>query len=168
MADPEEAEKPRARRPPDQICLYGFCEKGPHLSTQFAPTPKKHGSGCIQISRESDTRRSGLRVTKVERWPRECLRNLFVPNKILPACHHAVLANTRSMKTMKKVIWLLPLLIILGTLFVAVEMKGSSPSDEITISYGNLIDTRGRSHSVELVLHPNGSVTWRDLTHHIR
>jgi hypothetical protein len=62
----------------------------------------------------------------------------------------------------------LPLLIILGTLFVAVEMKGSSPSDEITISYGNLIDTRGRSHSVELVLHPNGSVTWHDLTHHIR
>jgi hypothetical protein len=72
------------------------------------------------------------------------------------------------MKTMKKVIWLLPLLIILGTLLVAVEIKSSVPSDEITISYGNLIDTRGRSHSVELVLHPNGSVTWRDLTHHIR
>jgi hypothetical protein len=62
----------------------------------------------------------------------------------------------------------LPLLIILAALFVAVEIRGSSPSDEITISYGNLIDTRGRSHSVELVLHPNGSVTWRDLTHHIR
>ena len=72
------------------------------------------------------------------------------------------------MKTMKKVIWLLPLLIILAALFVAVEIRGSSPSDEITISYGNLIDTRGRSHSVELILHPNGSVTWRDLTHHIR
>ena len=72
------------------------------------------------------------------------------------------------MKTMKKVIWLLPLLIIMRTLFVAVEIKGSAPSDENTISYGNLIDTRGRSHSVELVLHPNGSVTWRDLTHHIR
>ena len=72
------------------------------------------------------------------------------------------------MKTMKKVIWLLPLLIILAALFVAVEIRGSSPSDEITISYGNLIDTRGRSHSVELVLHPNGSVTWHDLTHHIR
>ena len=72
------------------------------------------------------------------------------------------------MKTMKTIIWLLPLLIILGTLFVAGEIKGSSPSDEITISYGNPIDARGRSHSVQLVLHPNGSVTWRDLTHHIR
>jgi hypothetical protein len=72
------------------------------------------------------------------------------------------------MKTMKKFIWLLPQLIILGTMLVAVEIKGSSPTDEITISYGNLIDTRGRLHSVQLVLHPNGSVTWRDLTHHIR
>ena len=72
------------------------------------------------------------------------------------------------MKTMKKLIWLLPLLIILGAMFVAVEIKGSSATDEITINYGNLVDARGRSHSVQLVLHPNGSVTWRDLTHHIR
>jgi len=72
------------------------------------------------------------------------------------------------MKTMKKFIWLLPQLIILGAMLVAVEIKGSSPTDEITISYGNLIDTRGRLHSVQLVLHPNGSVTWRDLTPHIR
>jgi len=69
---------------------------------------------------------------------------------------------------MKKLIWLLPLLIILGVMLVAVEIKGSSPTDEITISLGNLIDTRGHHHSAQLVLHPNGSVTWRDLTHHIR
>jgi hypothetical protein len=31
-----------------------------------------------------------------------------------------------SIKTMKKHIWLLPLLIILGAMFVAVEIKGSS------------------------------------------
>ena len=69
---------------------------------------------------------------------------------------------------MKKLIWLLPLLIILGAMLVAVEIKGSSPTNEILISYGNLADTRGRLHSVQLVLHPDGSVTWRDLTHHIR
>ena len=69
---------------------------------------------------------------------------------------------------MKKLIWLLPLLIILGAMLVTVEMKGFSPPHEITISYGNLIDTGGRHHSVQLVLHPDGSVTWRDLTHHIR
>ena len=73
-----------------------------------------------------------------------------------------------SIKTMKKLIWLLPLLIILGAIFVAVEIKALSPPNEITISYGNLIDTGGRHHSVQLVLHPDGSVTWRDLTHHIR
>ena len=73
-----------------------------------------------------------------------------------------------SIKTMKKLIWLLLLLIIPGAMFVAVGIKGSSPTHEITISYGNLIDTGGRHHSVQLVLHPDGSVTWRDLTHHIR
>jgi len=72
------------------------------------------------------------------------------------------------MKTMKKLVWLLPLLIILGAMLVTVEMKGLSPPHEITISYANLIDTSGRYHSVQLVLHPDGSVTWRDLTHHIR
>jgi len=72
------------------------------------------------------------------------------------------------MKTMKKLVWLLPLLIMLGTIFVAVEIKGSPPTDEITINYGHLVDTKGRSYSVQLVLHPGGSVTWRDLTHHIR
>jgi len=73
-----------------------------------------------------------------------------------------------SIKTMKKLIWLLPLLIILGAIFVAVEIKALSPPNEITISYGNLIDTSGRPHSVQLVLHPDGSVSWRDLTRHIR
>ena len=63
------------------------------------------------------------------------------------------------MKTMKKLIWLLPLLIILGAMFVAVEIKGSSPTHEITISYGHLVDTSGRSHLVQLVLHPDGSVS---------
>jgi hypothetical protein len=72
------------------------------------------------------------------------------------------------MKTKKRPIWLLPLLIILGAMFVAVEINGSSPTDEITISYGHLVDTRGRPHSAQLVLHADGSVTWRDLTHHIR
>jgi hypothetical protein len=73
-----------------------------------------------------------------------------------------------SIKTMKKLIWLFPLLISLGAMLVAIELKGSSPSREILISYGNLFDTSGRPHSVQLVLHPDGSVTWRDLTHHIR
>jgi hypothetical protein len=74
------------------------------------------------------------------------------------------------MKTMKKLLWLLPLLVILGAMLVAVEIKGSSPTHEITINYnmGNLIDTSGRYHSVLLVLHHDGSVTWRDLTRHIR
>jgi hypothetical protein len=55
-------------------------------------------------------------------------------------------------------------------MLVAVEMKGSSPTHEITINYnmGNLIDTSGRYHSVQLVLRADGSVTWHDLTHHIR
>jgi hypothetical protein len=72
------------------------------------------------------------------------------------------------MKTMKKLIWVLPQLIILGAMLLAAEIKGSSPTSEITISYGNLMDTSGHVHSVQLVLHPNGSVTWRDLTRHIR
>ena len=87
------------------------------------------------------------------------------------ACHPAAFSGKlRPMKTMKKLIWSLPLLIILGAMFVAVEIKGSSPTHEVTITYdyGNLIDTSGRYHSVQLVLHPNGSVTWRDLTRHIR
>jgi hypothetical protein len=69
---------------------------------------------------------------------------------------------------MKKLIWLLPLSIILGAMFVAVEIKALSPPHEITISYPNLVDTSGRNHSVQLVLHPDGSVTWRDLTHRLR
>jgi hypothetical protein len=75
-----------------------------------------------------------------------------------------------SIKITKKLIWLLPLLIILGAMLVDVEIKGLSPTHEITINYnmGNLIDTSGRYHSVLLVLHPDGSVTWRDLTPHIR
>jgi hypothetical protein len=87
------------------------------------------------------------------------------------ACHLSTFYGTLpSMKTMKKLIWLMPQLIILGAMLVAVEIKGSSPSHEVTINYnyGNLIDTSGRYHSVQLVLHPDGSVTWRDLTHHIR
>ncbi len=85
------------------------------------------------------------------------------------SCHHPAFYGTLpSIKTMKKLIWLLLLLIILGAMFVAVEIKGSSPTHEILISYSNLFDTRGRLHSVQLVLHPDGSVTWRDLTHHIR
>jgi hypothetical protein len=53
-------------------------------------------------------------------------------------------------------------------MLAGVEIKGSSPTHEITISHGNLVDTSGRLHSVQLVLHPDGSVTWRDLTHHVR
>lgn len=68
---------------------------------------------------------------------------------------------------MKKLIWLLPQLIILGAVLIAVEIKGSPPTNEITISYNNLIDTSGRLRSVQLVLNPNGSVTWRDLTPHL-
>ena len=69
---------------------------------------------------------------------------------------------------MKKLIWLLPLLIILGTTFVAVEMKSQNREVTINYDYGNLVDTSGRVHSVRLVFHPDGSVTWRDLTPHIR
>ena len=70
---------------------------------------------------------------------------------------------------MKKLIWLLPLLIILGAMLVTV-VKSSAQTREVTINYdyGNLTDTSGRIHSVRLVFHPDGSVTWRDLTHHIR
>jgi len=72
------------------------------------------------------------------------------------------------MKTMKKLIWLLPLLIM--AMLVTVEMKSSAQTREVTINYdyGKLIDTSGRYHSVQLVMHPDGSVTWRDLTPHIR
>ena len=70
---------------------------------------------------------------------------------------------------MKKLIWLLPLLIILGAMFVTV-MKSSAQTREVTINYdyGNLTDTSGRVHSVQLVMHPDGSVTGRDVTRHIR
>jgi hypothetical protein len=73
------------------------------------------------------------------------------------------------MKTMKKLLWLLPLLIILGAMLVTV-VKSSAQTHEVTINYefGNLIDTSGRYHSVQLVLRHDGSVVWRDLTHHIR
>jgi hypothetical protein len=71
-------------------------------------------------------------------------------------------------KPMKKRIWLLPLLIILGAMLVTVEMKSQSNEVLIQYDYGNLVDTSGRIHSVRLVFHPDGSVTWRDLTPHIR
>jgi hypothetical protein len=49
-------------------------------------------------------------------------------------------------------------------------VKSSAQTHEVTINYdyGNLIDTRGRYHRVLLVMHHDRSVTWRDLTHHIR
>jgi hypothetical protein len=46
--------------------------------------------------------------------------------------------------------------------------NGVAPFHDITMSYPNLVDTSGRYHSVQLVLHPGGSVTWRDLTRNIR
>ena len=74
------------------------------------------------------------------------------------------------MKTMKKFIWLLPLLIILGAMLVTVVKSPAQTPRGVTINYdyGNLMDTSGRVHSVRLVFHPDGSVTWRDLTPHIR
>jgi hypothetical protein len=85
----------------------------------------------------------------------------------LPSC--SLFAQTSPVKTMKKLIWLLPLLIILGAMLVTV-VKSSAQTREVTINYdyGNLTDTSGRVHSVRLVFHPDGSVTWRDLTPHIR
>jgi hypothetical protein len=67
------------------------------------------------------------------------------------------------MNIMKKLLWLLPLLIISGVMLVSV-VKSSAQNHEVTITYdyGNLIDTRGRYHSVQLVMPPNGSVTWRE------
>ena len=85
-----------------------------------------------------------------------------------PACHLAAFSGKlRPMKTTKTLIWLLPLLIILGAMLVTVEMK--SQTHEVTINYdiNNLYDTRGRLHSVRLVFHPNGSITWLDLTRHL-
>jgi len=72
------------------------------------------------------------------------------------------------MKTTKKLIWLLPLLIILGAMLVAVEMKSQTREVTIYYDYNNLQDTTGRLHSVRLVFHPDGSVTWRDLTPRFR
>ena len=77
-------------------------------------------------------------------------------------------AHFTSMKTMRKLIWLLPLLIIVGAMFVTGQMKSQTREVTIYYDFGNLMDTRGRFHSVRLVLHPDGSVTWRDLTPHIR
>ena len=86
------------------------------------------------------------------------------------ACNPAAFYGTLlSMKTMKKLLWLLPFLIILGAMLVTV-VKSAAQTHEVTINYdcGKLIDTRGRYHSVQLVMHPDGSVTWRDLTPLIR
>ena len=49
-------------------------------------------------------------------------------------------------------------------------VKSSAQTHEVTINYefGNLIDTRGRYHSVQLVMHADGSVTWREVGRHIR
>ena len=85
-----------------------------------------------------------------------------------PACHLAAFSGKlRPMKTTKTLISLLPLLIILGAMLMTVEMK--SQTHEVTINYdiNNLYDTRGRLHSVRLVFHPNGSITWLDLTRHL-
>jgi hypothetical protein len=89
--------------------------------------------------------------------------------ELLGACHPTAFYGTLpSIKTMKKLIWLLPLLIILGAMLVTVEMKSQTHEVVIQYDYGNLVDTRGRYHHVLLVLHPDGSVSWRDLTRHIR
>jgi hypothetical protein len=99
---------------------------------------------CLTECRYFDRRRSDFRCAAIRH----------------PAAFYGTLP---SIKTMKKLIWLLPLLIILGAMLVTVEMKGLSPPHEITISYANLIHPSGRYHSVQLVLHPDGSVTWRDI-----
>ena len=94
----------------------------------------------------------------------------MISRSVERACHPAAFYGTLpSIKTMKKLIWLLPLLIILGAMLVTV-VKSSAQTHEVTITYdyGNLIDTRGRYHSVQLVMHHDGSVTWRDVTRHIR
>ena len=65
---------------------------------------------------------------------------------------------------MKKLIWLVTLVIILGAMLVTVEMKSQTHETVINYEFGNLVDTSGRTHSVRLVFHPDGSVTWRDLT----
>ena len=82
------------------------------------------------------------------------------------ACDPAAFSD--KLRPMRKLIWLLPLLIILGTMLVSVEMKSQTHEAIIQYDYGNLVDTRGRIHSVRLLFHPDGSVTWRDLTPHIR
>jgi hypothetical protein len=51
-------------------------------------------------------------------------------------------------------------------MLVTVEMKSQTHEVVIKYDYGNLVDTRGRVHSVRLVFHPDGSVTYRDLTPH--
>jgi hypothetical protein len=85
------------------------------------------------------------------------------------ACHAAAFSETLpAMKLMKKLIWLLPLLIIVGAMFVTGQMKSQTREVTIYYDFNNLLDTSGRIHSVRLVFHPDGSVTWRDLTRHIR
>jgi len=77
-------------------------------------------------------------------------------------------AFSGKLRPMKKLIWLLPLFVILGAMLVTLEMKSQTHEVVVQYDYGNLVDTRGRVHSVRLVFHPDGSVTWRDLTPHIR
>ncbi|HEX3339194.1 MAG TPA: hypothetical protein VHT68_08480 [Pseudolabrys sp.] len=75
------------------------------------------------------------------------------------ACHPAACYLTLSfMKTMKKLFWLLPFLIILGAMLLTV-IERSAQTHEVTITYdyGNLIDTRGHYHSVQLVMHLDGA-----------
>ena len=69
---------------------------------------------------------------------------------------------------MKQLTWLLAFLTILGALLVTVEMKSQTREVTIYYDYNNLQDTTGRLHSVRLIFHPDGSVTWRDLTPRFR
>ena len=52
---------------------------------------------------------------------------------------------------MKKLIWLLAFLTILGAMLVTVEMKSQTREVTIYYDYNNLMDTSGRLHSVRLV-----------------
>jgi hypothetical protein len=72
------------------------------------------------------------------------------------------------MKHMKKFLWLLPFLISVGAMFVTAEMKSQTREVTIYYDFNNLFDTSGRIHSVRLVFHPDGSVTWRDLSPRLR
>jgi len=75
--------------------------------------------------------------------------------------------STRCFAKMKTLQTILPLTMMFIMAVTGFETKASRSENEITIDYPSLTDTTGRFHHVQLVLRPDGSVMWRDLTTHV-